>query len=93
MIDIVFVHSGTGIILHHDAIRVEVGTVASRLRQPALRDPFNGHKEQPPLSELVKRRWNQTIQRAVIGLETTDWSALGLIYRFRDDRSRLEVKG
>ncbi|GHJ88930.1 hypothetical protein NliqN6_5332 [Naganishia liquefaciens] len=36
-----------------------------------------GHKEQPPLSELVKRRWNQTIQRAVIGLETTDWSALG----------------
>lgn len=26
---------------------------------------------------MVKARWNQTIQRAVIGLETTDWSALG----------------
>lgn len=35
------------------------------------------HQQQLPLSELVKRRWNQTIQRAVHGLETADWSALG----------------
>jgi hypothetical protein len=35
------------------------------------------HGQQLPLSELVKRRWNQTIQRAVHGLETADWSALG----------------
>jgi hypothetical protein len=35
------------------------------------------HGRQLPLSELVKERWNQTIERAVHGLETTDWSALG----------------
>lgn len=35
------------------------------------------HEQQLPLSELVKRRWNQTIQRAVHGIETADWSALG----------------
>ncbi|KAJ9105984.1 hypothetical protein QFC19_003319 [Naganishia cerealis] len=38
---------------------------------------FEKHGQQLPLSELVKERWNQTVQRAVQGLETADWSALG----------------
>lgn len=103
VIHIILIHSGSRIVLDDHTIAVEVGTIRLRLRQLTLRDPIDeflgssndsaaqrgpiGRFESddgsldclvpPPLDELCQGRL---------------FTVLLLVYRFRDNRCRLEVE-
>lgn len=104
VIDIILIHPGSGIVLHDPAVGVEVCAVGSRLRQSALRDPFDEFPG-PGNDSATQRRPvgrfqpnDGSLDRLIPSLldefrQRRLFSVILLIYRFRDDWSRLEVEG